>query len=46
MGKNDGAMAKKWSADQFEIPLGPMTWARAKRFKEVLNVLIRDAQVK
>ena len=26
-------------------PLGPMTRARAKRFKEALNVLIRDTQV-
>ena len=28
-----------------EIPLGPMTRVRAKRFKESLNVLIRDVQV-
>ena len=42
---NDGGMAKEWSADSLEIPLGPMTRARAKRFKEALNVLIRDAQV-
>ena len=28
-----------------EIPLGPMTRARAKRFRESLNVLIRDVQV-
>ena len=38
-------MAKEWSADPLEIPLGPMTRARAKRFKEALNVLIRDAYV-
>ena len=38
-------MAKEWSADPLEIPLGPMTRARAKRFKEALNVLIRNAQV-
>ena len=38
-------MAKHWSTDPLEIPLGPMTRARAKRFKEALNVLIRDAQV-
>ena len=43
---NDGGMAKEWSADPLEIPLGPMTRGRAKRFKETLNVLIRDAQVK
>ena len=43
---NDGGMSKEWSADPLEIPLGPMTRARAKRFKEAVNVLIRDAQVK
>ena len=42
----DGSMTKERSADQLEIPLGPMTRTRAKRFKEALNVLIRDAQVK
>ena len=31
--------------DPLEIPLGPMTRVRAKRFKEALNVLIQDAQV-
>ena len=40
---NDGGMAKEWSVDPLEIPLSPMTQARAKRFKEVLNVLIRYA---
>ena len=39
-------MAKEWTADSLEIPLGPMTQTRAKRFKEAFNVLIRDAQVK
>ena len=38
-------MAKEWSADLLEIPLGPMTRARSKRFKEALHVLIRDAHV-
>ena len=33
------------SSYPLEIPLGPITRARAKRFKEALNVLIRDAQV-
>ena len=42
---NDASMVGKWSANPLEIPLGPMTQARAKRFKEALNVLIRDAQV-
>ena len=31
--------------DPLEIPLGPMTRARAKRFKEALHVLIRDVDV-
>ena len=31
--------------DPLEILLGPMTQARAKRFKEALHVLIRDAHV-
>ena len=42
---NDRGMAREWSADPLEISLGPLTEARAKRFKEALNVLIRDAQV-
>ena len=41
---NDGGMAKEWSADPLEIPRGPITRARAKRFKEALNVLIQDSQ--
>ena len=31
------------SVDLLEVPLGPMTRARAKRFKKALHVLIRDA---
>ena len=34
----DGGMAREWSTDMLEIPLCPMTRARAKRFKEALNV--------
>ena len=34
------------SANPLEISLGPMTRARAKAFKETLNVLIQDAQEK
>ena len=41
----NGGMAREWSVDSLEILLGLMTRARAKRFKEALNVLIRDAQV-
>ena len=43
--KNDGSRAKEGSVDPLEVPLGPMTRARAKRFKEALHVLIRDAHV-
>ena len=42
---NDGSRAKKRSVDPLEVPLGPMTRARAKRYKEALHVLIRDAHV-
>ena len=42
---NDGGMAREWSAKPPEIPLGPMTRAKAKRFKEALNVLILDVIV-
>ena len=42
---NGGGMARKWSANLLEIPLGPMTRVRAKRFKEAFDVLIRDTQV-
>ena len=31
--------------DPLEVPLGPMTRAKAKRFNEALHVLIRDAHV-
>ena len=42
---SDGSRAKEGSVDPLEVPLGPMTRARAKRFKEALHVLIRDAHV-
>ena len=42
---NDGSRAKEGSVDPLEVPLGPMTRARAKRFKEAFHVLIRDAHV-
>ena len=42
---NDGGMTREWSTKPPEIPLGPMTRAKAKRFKEALNVLILDAIV-
>ena len=37
--------AREWSANSLEITVGPMTRTKAKRFKEALNVLIRDAYV-
>ena len=37
---NDGSRAKEGSVDSLEVPLGTMTQARAKRFKEALHVLI------
>ena len=40
---NDGGMTKEWSADPLEILLGPITRAKAERFKEALNLLIQDA---
>ena len=42
---NDGSRTKEGSMDPLEVPLGPMTRARAKRFKEAVHVLIRDAHV-
>ena len=42
---SDRGIAKELSADPLEIPPSLMTRARTKRFKEALNVLIRDAQV-
>ena len=42
---NDGSRTKEGSVDPLEVPLGPMIQARAKRFKEALHVLIRDAHV-
>ena len=42
---NDGSRAKEGSVDPLEVPLGIMTRARVKRFKEALHVLIRDAHV-
>ena len=42
---NDGSRAKEGSVDPLVVPLGPMTRVRAKRFKEALHVLIRDAHV-
>ena len=42
---NDGSKAKEGIVDPLEVPLGPLTRARTKRFKESLHVLIRDAHV-
>ena len=37
--------APRVEVPKLEVPLGPMTRDRAKRFKEALHVLIRDAHV-
>ena len=42
---NDGSRAKEGSVDPLEVPLGLMKRARAKRFKEAIHILIRDAHV-
>ena len=42
---NDGSRAKEGSVNPLEVPLGPMTRAMAKRFKEALHVLMQDAHV-
>ena len=42
---NDGSRDKEGTVDPLEVPLGPMTRARSKRFKEALHVLIRDAHI-
>ena len=38
---NDESITSKWSVDPIQVPIGPITRARAKRFKETLNVLIQ-----
>ena len=38
---NDEGSANKWSMDPIQVPIGPVTKARAKRFKETLNGLIQ-----
>ena len=32
---------RAWNADPIQVPIGPVTRARAKRFKESLNGLIQ-----
>ena len=37
----DEGTTNKWSVDPIQVPIGPVTRARAKRFKETLNLLIQ-----
>ena len=37
----DMVSTRAWNADPVQVPIGPVTRARAKRFKESLNGLIR-----
>ena len=38
---NDEGTTNKWSIDPIQVPIGPVTRRRAKRFKETLNGLIQ-----
>ena len=42
----DEGITNKWSVDPIQVPIGPVTRARAKRFKETLNVLIQHIWAK
>ena len=42
---NDECTANKWSADLIQVPIGPVTRVRAKRFKEILNAFIQSIWV-
>ena len=33
--------ANKWGMDPIQVPIGPVTRARAKKFKETLNAFIQ-----
>ena len=37
----DEGTTNNWSVDPIQVPIGSVTRARAKRFKETLNVLIQ-----
>ena len=43
---NDEGTTNKWSVDSVQLPIGPVTRARAKRFKETLNRLIDSCRSK
>ena len=38
----DMASTRAWNADPIQVPIGPVTRARAKRFKNELSGLIQD----
>ena len=40
---NDAIHVNATPRDQVQVPIGPVTRARAKKFKEVLNGLIQEA---
>ena len=42
----DMTRTRRWSVDPLEVPIEPITRARAKRFKEALNGLIQELQRK
>ena len=39
-------ITRAWNADPVQVPIGPVTRARAKRFKESLNGLIQHIWAK
>ena len=38
---NDESTTNKWSVDLIQVPIGPVTRARAKRFKETVNIFMQ-----
>ena len=42
----DMVSTRTWNADPVQVPIGPITRARAKRFKESLNGLIQHIWAK
>ena len=42
---NDEGTTNKWNADPIQVPIGPITRAWVKKFKETLNGLIQNIWV-
>ena len=40
----NGSAAQTMQVEQLRVPLGPVTWARAKRLQDVLQRLIKAVQ--